>query len=167
MGVVSPTTVRILAQFPVAFLRAPTSLLVLLPEELDSVRVDIRIDGPPSRSDGVVGGDVRVLVRVRRGRSVQVVYCRAGSGSRRGGENGTASDVGLHHSLTVPAAAFAVDPAAGHFSVHFAGPFEAVRQSVLLDSVVVVDEVADAFLAGFEEAVVVVAGRGELVRMPR
>ena len=56
--------------------------------------------------------------------------------------------VGGSGGFAVPAGAFAVDLAVGELLVHFAGPFEAVGELVLVNFVVVVDEDGCGVLLG-------------------
>lgn len=106
---------------------------------------------------GVVGGDMGRLVGVAFLGGGMQTFEAGGLTEEEPTETGV---VTLADGLAVPARAFAVD-LVEHFLVGLAGPFERVRELVLVDLVVVVDE-----YVGCLDRKVVVLWRRQLVRVP-
>ena len=99
--------------------------------------------------DGVVGGDVRCVVRI----AVCGVETRelVVDGARFAKGTGEAGGVGFANCFAVPARAFGIE-VFEHFLVGFTGPFESGGELCFFDFVVVID-----IFAGLSDDVAVVA----------
>ncbi len=108
--------------------------------------------------DGVVGGDVRCVVRIAvcGVETGELVVDGAGF-SEGAGETG---GVGFANRFTIPTRAFGVE-VFEHFLVGFAGPFESGGEFCFFDFVVVIQE-----FVGSLDDVAVVGWWRELVRVP-
>lgn len=123
--------------------------------------------GKAGRADGVVRGDVRVLIGVGGDvcAIVQGICVLAGARGRARVEESVV-EIRRAGGFAVPAGAFAVDSAVCGAAVHFACPLEGLGELVFVDFVVVVEEDAVAVGDFDPRAVFVVAAWLELVCVP-